>query len=264
MVGCAVWVVRAAVVDVRVPVAAVSGLGFGHDFQVVLVHVDLPDPDRVVGAARREELDVRGQEQARQVVFVGFEDSARQQGCGVVVLVHSPNVDIALDLVVRHVGIHIHVEEVWVWRCWGVTYTIVASCEQGPITRHTDTRDRDVLIRNELVGAFALSKVPDSDVATSIRTHEFTLIRVDDHVVHRVGVLVVSLNQARSGVPDSDRHVLRAGDHPLALTVESHACDIVRVALKGHDRVRIGRLDVVEAHHVAAGSGKELLVWGDT
>lgn len=113
------------------------------------------------------------------------------------------------------------------------------------------------------MGAFALSKIPNSDISTPIGTHKLALVGMNYYIIHRVGMLVVSLNQARPGVPDSDSHVLRAGDHPLALAVKGHARDIVGVSLKSHDWVGIGRLDIVEAHHVAAGSGEELLVWGD-
>lgn len=63
LVGGAVWVVRAALIALSAIVEAGSGvLGFGHDFKIVLIHIDFPDPDGVVGAAGRQELDVRGQQ----------------------------------------------------------------------------------------------------------------------------------------------------------------------------------------------------------
>ena len=39
--------------------------------------------------------------------------------------------------------------------------------------------------------------------------------------------------------------------------------DIIGVSFEGHDGIRVAGLDVVEAHHVAAGSSEELLVWSD-
>lgn len=113
------------------------------------------------------------------------------------------------------------------------------------------------------MSAFALAEVPDTDIATTITTDEFTLVWMNDDVVDRISVLVVALNLARSSVPNAHGGVFRAGDHPLALAVESNAGDVVGVSLKFHDRVWIGRLDVVKAHHVSASCGEVFLVWGD-
>lgn len=65
-------------------------------FQVFFIHVNLPNPDGVVGGTRGEELDVRRQQQTSQVVFVSFENTAREEGGGVVVLIHAPDIDVAL------------------------------------------------------------------------------------------------------------------------------------------------------------------------
>lgn len=114
------------------------------------------------------------------------------------------------------------------------------------------------------MSTLALSQIPDADVSTTICRYKLSLIGMDDHVVHRVCMLVMSLDQARSGVPDSDRHVLGTGHHPFALTVESHTGDIVGVTLECHYRLWIAGLDVVEPHHVTASCSEELLVWCDT
>jgi hypothetical protein len=44
--------------------------------------------------------------------------------------------------------------------------------------------------------------------------------------------------------------------------VESHACDVARVAIEGQDRVRIRGLDVVEFDGVVAGRGEVALIGG--
>jgi hypothetical protein len=38
--------------------------------------------------------------------------------------------------------------------------------------------------------------------------------------------------------------------------MESDTCDVVRVAFKGHDRIWIGRCDIVQADHMAASCGE--------
>lgn len=64
--------------------------------QVFFVHVNLPNPDSMVGGTGGEELDVGRQQQTGQVVFVSFENPAREEGGGVVVLIHAPDIDVAL------------------------------------------------------------------------------------------------------------------------------------------------------------------------
>lgn len=113
------------------------------------------------------------------------------------------------------------------------------------------------------MSAFALTQIPNANVPPSVCGDELSLVWVDDHIVHRMCVLVMSLYQARSGIPDSDRHVLGTCHHPFALTVESHTGDIVGVTLEGHYRLRVAGFDVVEAYHVPAGRCEELFVWCD-
>ena len=52
------------------------------------------------------------------------------------------------------------------------------------------------------MAAFILAQVPDSHVAASIAGDEFTLIWVDDDIVHGHAVRVVSLDMTAAGVPD--------------------------------------------------------------
>jgi hypothetical protein len=117
---------------------------------------------------------------------------------------------------------------------------------------------------DELVSAFRFAEIPDADVAAAVSGDKFTLIGVDDDVVYRVGVWVVALHDARAGVPDFDGHVLGGGDHPFPFAVEGYAGDIIGVAFKCDDRVRVSRFDVVEFDVVSTGGGEIFLVGRDT
>lgn len=96
-------------------VGAGAGVGcwggwFGEGFEGIFVHVNVPDSDCVVGRASGEEFDIGGEEEPGKVGFVGVEDTARLESGGVVVLVHSPDVDVALGGSVRR-----HLERRVVW-----------------------------------------------------------------------------------------------------------------------------------------------------
>lgn len=82
------------------------------------------------------------------------------------------------------------------------------------------------------MGAGILGKVPDADVSRSVAADNLALIRVYHDVVDRAAVGVAPLDISRACLPDFDSAILRARDHPLALTVERHACNVARVALK--------------------------------
>lgn len=111
--------------------------------------------------------------------------------------------------------------------------------------------------------ADALTQVPDADHASAITTDQLTLVGVNNDVVDRRTMNVVALKAAGTSVPDLDGTILGAGDHPFALTVECDASDVVGVALKGHDRVGVGGLDIVELDIVVACSSKESLIGSD-
>lgn len=113
------------------------------------------------------------------------------------------------------------------------------------------------------MGADALAQVPDADHASAIAADELALVGVDDHVVDGSSVDVVTLETAGAGVPDLDSSILRAGDHPLALAVESNASDVVGVTLEGHHWVGVGGFDVVEPDIAVACGCKVALVGSD-
>jgi hypothetical protein len=113
------------------------------------------------------------------------------------------------------------------------------------------------------VNAFALTQVPDANHATTITTDQFSLVGVDNDVIDGELVSVVALKAAAADVPDLDGAVLRASDHPFALTVECDSGDVASVALKSHERVRVARLGVKQLDIVVTRNGEVLLVGGN-
>lgn len=104
------------------------------------------------------------------------------------------------------------------------------------------------------MGANALAQIPDADSARTVTADEFSLVGMDDDIVDSGFVDVVTLKTAGTSVPDLDRTIFRASDHPLALAVERDASDIVGVSIEGHDRIRIGGLDIVQFDIVVTSS----------
>lgn len=70
-------------------------------FEILLVHVDLPDSYGMVGAASCQKADIGTEEESRQIVFVRFKLATGKESGGVLVLVHTPDVDIALGEISR-------------------------------------------------------------------------------------------------------------------------------------------------------------------
>ena len=108
------------------------------------------------------------------------------------------------------------------------------------------------------------TEIPDPNIASTIATDELPLVWVDDHIIDRYSMRVVSLNSSRACVPDLDGSIFRAGYHPFALTVERYTGDVGSVAVKGKHRIGVRRLDIVELDSMVAGGGKVALVWRDT
>jgi hypothetical protein len=113
------------------------------------------------------------------------------------------------------------------------------------------------------VAAFVLAQVPDAHVASTIAADELSLVGMDDDVVNGDAVRVVALHIPAPGVPDLDGAVFGRRDQPLGLAMECYAGDVGRVAVKGEDGIRVGRLDVVELDCVVAGGREVALVGGD-
>jgi hypothetical protein len=73
-------------------------------FEVLFIHVEVPDLDSMVGAACRKELDVGREKQSGQVhacTGMGCKDSAWKQSGRILILEHAPDVDVALRRLVR-------------------------------------------------------------------------------------------------------------------------------------------------------------------
>jgi hypothetical protein len=149
-----------------------------------------------------------------------------------------------------------------VWRN-RASYQVVARAQQRPIAGDGDAGDAHVLLGDELVGTLVLAQVPDANRARAVAADELALVRVDDHIVDGRAVVVVALDRAGPDVPNLDCAVLRARDHPLALTVEGDGRHVGRVPFKGQDGRRVRRLDLVELDDVVARGGQEALVRRD-
>lgn len=111
--------------------------------------------------------------------------------------------------------------------------------------------------------AFVLAQIPYSHLSTAITCYQFALVRVDDDVINGVVVVVVALDACGSRVPDLDRAVFGACDHPFALTVKSQAGDVSGVAVECQDRNGIGGTDIEELDVMAAGCCEPSLVRRD-
>ena len=87
---------------------------------------------------------------------------------------------------------------------------------------------------------------------------------MDDNVVGWGAVVVASLDSSGACLPDLDRSVLRACNHPLALAVEGHTGYIAGVALEGHEGLRVRGTNVEQFDIAVAGRGEVSLVGGYT
>ena len=113
------------------------------------------------------------------------------------------------------------------------------------------------------MAAFVLSKVPNAHIAPAVAADQFALVGMDDHVIYGTGVVVVTLDHTRLGVPYLDRAILGAGNHPFCVAVESQASDVVEMAFKSEHRIRIARFDLVEFDRMVASRSEKFLVRGD-
>ena len=73
---------------------------------------------------------------------------------------------------------------------------VVSCCEEGAVAGDADAGDGDVVFGDELVSALIVTEVPYHDYTSTIGTDEFALVGVDDHIIDRVVMSVVSLDKA--------------------------------------------------------------------
>lgn len=81
-----------------------------------------------------------------------------------------------------------------------------------------------------------------------------------NHIVDRAVVMVNPLYATRSRIPYLDRAVFGTRDHPFALAVKGHACDIPSMTVESEQWIGVRGADVVEFDIVVAGSSEVALV----
>jgi hypothetical protein len=120
------------------------------------------------------------------------------------------------------------------------SYRIGASAESRTITCNCNTGDWCVLFGNQLVGAIVLSQVPNTNTSSTITANNLALVGMNDHIIDRAAVRVASLNGTTSSLPDLDKAILRARDHPFSFTMERDTRDIASMTFKGEERIGVG------------------------
>ena len=106
------------------------------------------------------------------------------------------------------------------------------------------------------MGAFVLAQVPNSNVSTAVTRNQLPLVGVNDDVVDRNLVVVITLYASCPRIPDLYSAIFGARNHPLALAMEGYACDIAGVAIEGKYGTWVRRAYVVEFDIVIASCGE--------
>lgn len=112
--------------------------------------------------------------------------------------------------------------------------------------------------------ALVLAEVPDPNIATTVTRNELALVGMDDHIVDGEAMSVVTLDATKTSIPDLDRAIFGACDHPFPLAMEGYTRNIAGMTLEGEDRAGIGRADIVKLDSVTTSRREIVLVWGDT
>lgn len=100
---------------------------------------------------------------------MGVEDTAGLEGGRVVVLIHAPDVDIAF---------------------------VVACRKQRTIASNADAGYGNVVLRDELMSALVIAKIPNHEYTTAVGTDQLALVGVNYHVVNGVVMGVMSLHES--------------------------------------------------------------------
>lgn len=119
------------------------------------------------------------------------------------------------------------------------SYIIISCTQQTTVTSDGDASDRNVLFGDQLVGALVLAQIPYPDVTTPITRNQFSLIRMNDHIIDRTVVIMDSLYRCILCLPDLDQAIFRTGHEPLTFAVESDACNIASMTTEDHNRLGI-------------------------
>ena len=120
-----------------------------------------------------------------------------------------------------------------------MTYLLISGAKQRSITGNTDTENRSVLLRYQLMSTYTLTQVPDTDHTGVVATDELALVGMDDHIVDCSTVNIIPLQATCASIPNLHSSILGASDHPFSLAVECHAGDVVRVTFKGNHGIGI-------------------------
>lgn len=143
------------------------------------------------------------------------------------------------------------------------THRVIPRAQERPVASNRHAGHRNIGLGYQLMRAFILPQVPDPHAAPSIAGNQLPLIRMNHHIVDRALVQIVPLNTPRPRIPDLDRAILGARDHPFALAMESDARDVARVPVERQHGVRIRGADVVELDVVVPRGGEVALVGRD-
>lgn len=140
------------------------------------------------------------------------------------------------------------------------TNRVVAGAQHAAITSDSYASHAHVVLGNQLVRALVLTQVPDANISSTVTADQLALIWMDNHIIDRNAVCVISLYVPAPGVPDLDGPILARRDEPLGLAVECDARDIRRMSVKDEDSIWVGGFDIVELDRVVAGGGEVAFV----
>jgi hypothetical protein len=218
-----------------------------HGFEVF----DFPDLGSVVGAAGCEVLNVGGQEHAGYVLGMGFEMCYRHKLGFFAVLEEVPDIDASLG----------DVSKTPLENRDG-TYRVCSSAKSRSVTSNSNAWYWDIFLRNELVRAVVLSKIPNANTAATVTADNFALIWVDHHIIDWASMRIAALYRTTPRLPDLDRAILRACNHPFPLAMERNSSYVSSVAFETKERIGIRRFDIVELDGMMTRSCKETFVGG--
>ena len=80
--------------------------------------------------------------------------------------------------------------------------------------------------------ALVLAQIPYPNVAPAVATDELSLVGMDDNIIDRHTMAVISLNGPASGIPNLHSAIFGARDHPFAFAVKGNSGNISGVAFK--------------------------------
>lgn len=140
---------------------------------------------------------------------------------------------------------------------------VISSNEHSSIRGNAHAANRNSFLGDEVVSACILAEIPHPQISSMVARNDFTLVRMDDNIVNWGSMMIITLDRGHAHVPNFDGSVLTASRHPSPICLYRKGSDVSFVALKGHYRVRIVRLDVVEPNGACARTGEILLVVSD-